>query len=264
MKYGYARVSTLDQNLDRQLNALEEEGVDKIYSEKLSGGSLERPVLNELLDVLKEGDLLIITDLTRFSRSTKDLFSLVEIIKEKKCNLKSIKDTWLDLSKDNPYSEFLLTIMGAISQLERDLTKQRQKEGIEIAKKKGLFTGRPAKYSLDHPKIKHAFELYHSGKYTVKEICGITSISEPTFYRFLKKKKELQDPPSKEYRLLSDEEVLEYGRKKLIEENQRLDIFQMNLRELSNYNNGVYQSYYDILEDVIQEHCDNSLKDFKL
>lgn len=186
MKYGYARVSTIDQNLDRQLEALETEGVDKIYSEKLSGKDLERPELQALFEILEKGDTLVITDLTRFSRSTKDLFSLVEIIKSKGCFLKSIKDTWLDVSSDNPYSEFLLTIMAAVSQLERDLTRQRQKEGIEIAKRNGLYNGRPKKYSLDHPKIKHALELYHSKEYTVKELCAITSISEATFYRFLK------------------------------------------------------------------------------
>lgn len=189
MKYGYARVSTIDQNLDRQIEALNAEGVDKIYSEKLSGGTVDRPELQALFVELKKGDTLVITDLTRFSRSTKDLFNLVEIIKEKGCYLKSIKDTWLDVSSDNPYSEFLLTIMAAVSQLERDLTKQRQREGIEIAKKKGIYQGRPKKYSLDHPKIKHALELYHKREHTIKEICELTSIGEATFYRFLKLEK---------------------------------------------------------------------------
>jgi len=139
MIYGYARVSTIEQNLDRQLEALNKFGCEVIYSDKLTGATKERPQLVALFDVLKEGDTIVITDLTRFSRSTRDLFDLVDVIKEKKANIKSLKDTWLDLSSDNPYGEFLFTVMSAVSQLERDLTKMRQKEGIAIAKKKGVL-----------------------------------------------------------------------------------------------------------------------------
>jgi DNA invertase Pin-like site-specific DNA recombinase len=190
MIYGYARVSTIEQNLDRQLEALNNYGCEVIYSDKLTGATKERPQLVALFDVLKEGDTIVITDLTRFSRSTRDLFDLVDVIKEKKANIKSLKDTWLDLSSDNPYGEFLFTVMSAVSQLERDLTKMRQKEGIAIAKKKGIYKGRPTTFTENNPRLKHALDLYEGGGYSVKEVCNVTGISEATFYRNWKRRRE--------------------------------------------------------------------------
>jgi DNA invertase Pin-like site-specific DNA recombinase len=190
MIYGYARVSTIEQNLDRQLEALNKFGCEVIYSDKLTGATKERPQLVALFDVLKEGDTIVITDLTRFSRSTRDLFDLVDVIKEKKANIKSLKDTWLDLSSDNPYGEFLFTVMSAVSQLERDLTKMRQKEGIAIAKKKGIYKGRPTTFTENNPRLKHALDLYEGGGYSVKEVCNVTGISEATFYRNWKRRRE--------------------------------------------------------------------------
>lgn len=90
--------------------------------------------------------IIYIADLTRITRSTQDLFYLINQIWEKKAFLISLKDTWLDLSIDNPYSQFLITIMAGVNQLERDLIKMRQQEGIEIAKKEGKFKGRLKKY----------------------------------------------------------------------------------------------------------------------
>lgn len=187
--YGYARVSTLEQNLARQLKALEKEGCEKIYYDKMTGTTQERPQLQKMLLELKAGDIIIITDLTRFSRSTRDLFSLVDQIKEKGAFLKSIKDKWLDLSDDNPYSQFLLTVMAGVSQLERDLMIMRQKEGIERAKKKGVYQGRPKTFTENNPRLKHAMELYLSGSYTIKGVCKVTGISEATFYRAWREKK---------------------------------------------------------------------------
>lgn len=184
--YGYARVSTLEQNLDRQLEQLKAYGCEKIFQDKITGATTERPALTELFDILQPGDTIIITDMTRFSRSTKDLFALVEEIQERGCYLKSIKDTWLDITSDNPYSHFLLTVMAAVSQLERDLIKMRQKEGIELAKKKGVYKGRPKTYTENNPRLKHALDLYESGQASTKEAWRATGISEATFYRGLR------------------------------------------------------------------------------
>jgi DNA invertase Pin-like site-specific DNA recombinase len=189
MLVGYARVSTIEQNLDRQLEALKIAGCDKIYSEKLSGANTDRPQLQLMFKEIKEGDTIIITDLTRFSRSTMDLFRLIELIKEKKCFVKSLKDTWLDISEENPYSQFLLTVMAGVAQLERDLTRMRQKEGIALAKKKGLYKGRPKLYTENNPRFSHALELYEAGGRSIAEICKICSISESTFYRHMRKAK---------------------------------------------------------------------------
>ena len=189
MLVGYARVSTIEQNLDRQLEALKIAGCEKIYSEKLSGANTDRPQLQLMFEEIKENDTIIITDLTRFSRSTMDLFRLIELIKEKRCFVKSLKDTWLDISEENPYSQFLLTVMAGVAQLERDLTRMRQKEGIALAKKKGLYKGRPKKYTENNPRFAHALALYEAGGHSISEICKICSISESTFYRHMRKVK---------------------------------------------------------------------------
>lgn len=186
MRFGYARVSTKEQNLDRQLRQLEEAGCQVIFKDKQTGANLDREELQQLLSTLDKGDEIIVTDLTRISRSSRDLFNLVEQIRSKGAALRSLKDTWLDMSSDNPYSDFLLTIMAGVNQLERDLIKMRQKEGIAIAKEKGKYTGRPKKYSDKHAGMKHALSLYGSGSYTVKEICEITQVSRSAFYRALK------------------------------------------------------------------------------
>jgi DNA invertase Pin-like site-specific DNA recombinase len=185
MIYGYARVSTKEQNLDRQIKQLTEAGCSRenIYEEKISGATMERPELQRLLNDVQPGDLILVMDLTRITRSTKDLFQLIEDIKEKGASLKSLKDTWLDTSDDNPYSAFLLTIFAGVNQLERDLIKSRQKEGIEIAKEKGKYVGRVKKYHGKHAGMNHAIELYKAGNHTIKDICEITNVSKSALYR---------------------------------------------------------------------------------
>lgn len=184
-KIGYVRVSSQDQNEERQIIQLNEIGVDFIYQEKISGATLDRKELNKMLDELKPKDIVFVTDLTRITRSTKDLFLLVDKIKSKGATLKSIKDTWLDLSEDNPYSQFLITVMAGVNQLERDLIKIRQREGIEIAKSQGKYKGRVKKYHSNHEGINYAVKLYREGNMTVKQICEITNISRSSLYRKL-------------------------------------------------------------------------------
>jgi DNA invertase Pin-like site-specific DNA recombinase len=186
MIYGYARVSTQEQNLDRQLKQLKEAGCETIYKEKMTGATTKRPELQKLLDALQEGDIVIVSDLTRISRSTHDLFELVETIKEKGAALKSLKEPWLDTTSDNPYSAFLLTVMAGVAQLERDLIKQRQAEGVQIAKEQGKYKGRVKKYTEKHAGMAHAIALYREGKHTVKQICEITKIGRSSLYRELK------------------------------------------------------------------------------
>lgn len=184
-KIGYIRVSSESQNTARQIEQLNEIGMDLIYEEKISGASTERIELQKMLEELKSGDTIYVTDLTRITRSSQDLFKLISEIKRKKGYLKSLKDTWLDISEDSPYSEFLITIMAGVNQLERDLIRMRQQEGIEIAKKLGKYKGRVKKYHEEHAGMNHAIELYKEGKLTVKKICKITNISRSSFYRKL-------------------------------------------------------------------------------
>ena len=184
MLIGYARVSTDEQNLDRQLDALVKFGVDKrnIYQEKITGTKREREQLNKMIRELQEGDTIIITDLTRISRSTKDLLEIVEQIKSKGAGIKSIKDTWLDTTSDNPYNDFLLTVMGGLSQLERDLISQRTKEGLASAKARGRNGGRPSKQNEKGETVK----ILYSNGMKIVDIVRETGLSRSTVNRIVK------------------------------------------------------------------------------
>lgn len=184
-KIGYVRVSSTSQNPSRQFRQLNEIGMDIIYEEKISGATKDREQLQKMLEDLQEGDIIYVTDLTRITRSTQDLFELIDLIRNKKASLKSLKDTWLDLSEDNPYSQFLITVMAGVNQLERDLIRMRQREGIELAKKEGKFKGRLKKYHKNHAGMKYAVKLYKEGGMTVNQICEITNVSRASLYRRL-------------------------------------------------------------------------------
>ena len=187
MLVGYIRVSTCDQNLDRQIDQLVDAGVDirMIYQEKISGTIRKRPELERMLSELHPGDVVIITDLTRLSRSTKDLLEIVDEIKSKGANLKSLKDNWLDTTEANPYSQFLLTVMAGLSQLERDLTSTRVKEGLEAASKRGRKGGRPSK---QNEKKDTVIALADAG-FKIADIAKQTGISRSTVNRILGKQK---------------------------------------------------------------------------
>lgn len=188
-KLGYIRVSSEGQNTARQKEQLQSLNLDQIYEEKISGATMDRKELQKLLSELQSGDTIYVTDLTRITRSTKDLFYLIEEIKEKQALLISLKDTWLDLSDENPYSEFLLTVMAGVNKLERDLIRMRQKEGIALAKKEGKFKSRLTRYTETHEGLRYALDLYDSGEMTVKKIFAITHVSKSTLYRALDKRK---------------------------------------------------------------------------
>lgn len=191
MLLGYARVSTLEQNLDRQIDALINAGVDPrmIYQEKITGTKLQRPELNRLLEDLQPGDVLIIPDLTRISRSTKDLLMIVEKVREKNASIKSLKDTWLDTTSDNPYNQFLLTVMSGISQLERDLVVQRTKEGLASAKARGRKGGRP---SCPNAK-KETVRILAKNGMRIVDIVRETGLSRSTVNRILKEASQRHD-----------------------------------------------------------------------
>lgn len=182
---GYARVSTDGQNLDRQIDALMAAGVSRkhLYCEKMTGTKSDRPELNRLLADLEAEDTVIIADLTRISRSTKDLLDIVDKIKNKGAYIKSLKDTWLDTTSSNPYNDFLLTVMSGLSQLERDLISQRTKEGLASAKARGRNGGRPSK---QNEKAEMVMALYDSGM-KIADIVRNTELSRSTVNRIVKK-----------------------------------------------------------------------------
>lgn len=184
MKIGYARVSTEEQNLDRQLDILKQAGCDRIYEEKVSGVKKERTELNKMLDQIRTGDVIIISDLTRLSRSVKDLFSLVGQIEEKGANIKSIKESWVDTT--TAQGKLMFTIFAGISQFERDLISQRTIEGLNAARARGKKGGRPKTNEKD---IKLAVKMYNSKNYSISEITKATGVSKTTLYRYINNNK---------------------------------------------------------------------------
>lgn len=187
MLVGYIRVSTSSQKYDRQLDQLLKAGVDQrnIYEEKESGTKRDREQLNKMLSELKAGDTVVVADMTRISRSSKDLLDIVDKIKEKGAFIKSIKDTWLDTTSDNPYQSFLMTVMSGLSQLERDLISSRVKEGLEAARKRGHYPGRPR---TAETKVDVVRKMNDAGM-RICDIVTATGLSRSTVNRILGKQK---------------------------------------------------------------------------
>ena len=191
MKFGYARCSTLDQNLDWQIDALTKEGCDRIFQEKFTGTKKDRPELLRMLDMLREGDTVIICELTRLSRSVKDLFDLVEQVEKAGANIKSLKEPWLDTT--TPQGRLLFTIFSGVSQFERELIRERTMEGLASARARGRMGGRPGK---DKKIVEQALTLYDSKAYSVDEISKTTGISRATLYKYVNLRKEKIDHSS--------------------------------------------------------------------
>jgi len=180
MIIGYARVSTQDQNLERQTDQLQEFGCERIYQEKITGSKKERPELDKLLDQLRTGDIIVVTELTRLSRSIKDLFALVDMIHHKSAHLKSLKEPWLDTT--TPQGKLLFAIFAGVSQFERDLICERTKEGLSSARARGRKGGRPPKPQAG---IELALKMHKDKNYSISEIVKATGLSKSTLYRYL-------------------------------------------------------------------------------
>jgi len=179
-KIGYARVSTVEQNLDRQLDMLRSYGVDKIYTEKMTGTKRDRPELNQLLERMEAGDTVVIESLSRLGRSTKDLIELVELFEKRGVQLVSLKES-IDTSTST--GKLLFTIMSALAQFERDVLADRTREGLKAARARGHFGGRPR---TDARKVCQAVKLYRAGQHTAREIEELTGVKKATLYRALK------------------------------------------------------------------------------
>jgi len=177
--FGYARVSTEQQNLDRQLDALKKYGAEHIYNEKMTGTKRERPELNKLIERLTPGDTVVIESLSRLGRSTKDLIELMELFQHKGVNLVSLKE---NIDTTSSTGKLVYTIMSAIAQFERDIIADRTCEGLKSARARGRSGGRP---TVSSEKVKQAVKLYGTNQYTVKEIENLTGVKKSTLYRNL-------------------------------------------------------------------------------
>ncbi|MCL2199091.1 MAG: recombinase family protein [Defluviitaleaceae bacterium] len=180
--FGYARVSTEFQNLDRQLDALKKHGVDHIYNEKMTGTKKERPELMKMLDRMTAGDTVVIESLSRLGRSTKDLIELTELFHSNGVNLISLKEA---IDTHTSTGKLLFTLMSAIAQFERDVIADRTREGLRSARARGRLGGRP---KADEAGIKKAIKLYQTRQYSIREIEELTGIKKATLYRSLKNK----------------------------------------------------------------------------
>ena len=189
-KIGYARVSSKQQNLDRQIKALEEKGCKKIFKDISSGKNIERKGLYDLKDYVRENDTIVITEIDRLSRNNEDLSNLMMELQKKGCvfeilNLPSFNDV-TDKNLNRLLTNLILEIYKYQAESERKRIKERQRQGIELAKKRGRYKGRKPLYRQDDPKLVHAFSLLDQG-YTYSEIEDITGINRRTFQRYRKK-----------------------------------------------------------------------------
>ena len=178
--YGYARVSTREQDLIRQMDMLEKYNCTEILTEKMSGTKTNRPELVRLKDKIRPGDTLIVESFSRLGRSTKDLMELMEYFEHKDVKLISIKENF---DTTTPHGKLMLTVFQAFSQFERDLIAQRTNEGLASARARGRKGGRPR---VKDKNIEKALKLYNSKDYSISEIMEMSGVSQATLYRYIK------------------------------------------------------------------------------
>lgn len=184
MKVAYVRVSTVEQNEARQLEALKGFGIEKWFTEKVSGKDTNRPQLQAMLDFVREGDTIYIHDFSRLARSTKDLLAIMETLQDKKVNLVSNKE---NLDSSTATGKLMITMIAAINEFERQNLLERQKEGIAIAKREGKFKGGQVK-SIKEEDFNKAFERYNRREINKGQLAAELKISRPTLDKLLKDK----------------------------------------------------------------------------
>lgn len=184
MKVAYVRVSSVDQNEARQIEGLEKFGIEKWFTEKISGKDTNRPQLQSMLDFVREGDTVYIHDFSRLARSTKDLLDIVEKLNSKGVHLVSNKE---NIDSSTPTGKLMLTMIGAIAEFERQNLLERQREGIAIAKREGKFKGGQVK-RIDEDLFNAAYSRYKLRKITKKDLAAELGISRPTLDKLLKEK----------------------------------------------------------------------------
>ncbi|WP_285023862.1 recombinase family protein [Lactococcus garvieae] len=207
---GYIRVSSQDQNLDRQLEMMSEQNIDKLFQEKVSGKDTQRPEFQKLLKYIREGDQVIVTSLDRLGRDYDDIKNTVAFMKQKNVDLKILDAQFLDFNTgsellDNAMFDMFLSLLSYIAQNERDKIRERQRQGVLLAKQAGRYKGRPTEYSLDSPDPQKKLVYIAVVKMLKKgipvaEIAKENALSRPTVYK-IKKSLEQEAAPSFEEEL---------------------------------------------------------------
>ena len=180
MKIGYIRISTTDQNTARQEVLMKDLGVEQVYIDRMSGKNADRPELKRMMNFVRDGDVVIVESISRFARNTKDLLELVEQLTAKQVEFISKKEA---IDTTTPTGRFMLTVFGAVAELEREYILQRQKEGIAIAKENGVYKGRKP---IEHPKFAETVSLWKGGDITAVEAMKRLNMKPSTFYRKVK------------------------------------------------------------------------------
>lgn len=180
MKVGYIRVSTEEQNTIRQEILMQDLGVERVYMDKASGKSRTgRPQLEAMMDFVREGDVVVVESISRFARSTRDLLTLVEQLTEKGVGFVSQKES---IDTNTPQGKFMLTVFGAMAELEREQTLQRQREGIAAAKAAGKYKGRKP-IEIEDSLVKSVHDQWYKREITTSHAVKLLNVSSRTFYR---------------------------------------------------------------------------------
>jgi DNA invertase Pin-like site-specific DNA recombinase len=180
MLIGYARVSTDDQNLNLQRDALKQAGCTKIYEDRLSGTAVARPGLERALEVARTGDVLVVWRLDRLGRSLKDLIGMMETLSVRGIELHSLSES---IATNSSSGQLIFHLFGALAEFERHLIRERTQAGLSAARARGRKGGRPK--ALEPAKRRLALKLYEERQHTIAEICRLMGISKPTLYSYI-------------------------------------------------------------------------------
>jgi len=187
LKIGYIRVSTVEQNIARQEVIMKKLDVEKIFIDKISGKNMERPMLKEMMGFVRSGDIVVVESISRFARNTRDLLELVDQLVAKGVQFVSMKEK---IDTSTPSGKFMLTVFGAVAQLERDYILQRQKEGIAIARANGKYQGRK---KIQNDRFDEIYEKWKNNEITATQAMKLLNYSKTTFYRRVKEMKENEE-----------------------------------------------------------------------
>ena len=192
MKIGYARVSTDDQKLDLQLDALQKAGCEKIFEDKESGAKAERPGLQKVLEHAREGDTVVIWRLDRLGRSLKNLIELVTELEERGIGLHSLTES-IDTTTSG--GKLIFHVFGALAEFERNIIRERTRAGLEVARARGKIGGRPKSLSKEqHKRLRKMY--FDNTDLSIKELCEIFRISRPTLYRYVETDPDKEGSPN--------------------------------------------------------------------
>jgi len=188
MKIGYARISTYDQNLSLQMDALKKADCEKIFHDRISGAKTKRPGLNEALAYLRDGDVLVVWRLDRLGRSLKHLIELVNFLEEQGIGFQSLQES-IDTTTSG--GKLIFHIFGALAEFERNLIQERTYAGLAAARARGRTGGRPK--ALDAKKTALLYRLYDEKKHSIQEICDLVGVSKSTLYSYLREREAIGD-----------------------------------------------------------------------